>query len=83
MPARPFFTAGMDYAGQARMRTSMGREHRSYKTYITLLIFFATRAVHLELVSDLRTKSVQWQFTVLKRHIAKVLAFDKPSATAK
>ncbi|XP_076549167.1 uncharacterized protein LOC143306370 [Osmia lignaria lignaria] len=52
-PARPFTTTGLDYAGPFHIRTTKGRGHRAYKGYIALFVCFATRAIHLELVSDL------------------------------
>lgn len=55
-PGRPFETSGVDYAGPIQIRTSRGRGHKSYKGYICLFICFATKAVHLEAVSDLSTQ---------------------------
>ncbi|XP_046141252.1 uncharacterized protein LOC123987702 [Osmia bicornis bicornis] len=52
-PARPFTTTGLDYAGPFHIRTTKGRGHRAYKGYIALFVCFATRAIHLEVVSDL------------------------------
>ncbi|XP_046391251.1 uncharacterized protein LOC124159470 [Ischnura elegans] len=56
-PARPFSVAGLDYAGPFYLRTTKGRGHRSYKGYVALFVCFATRAIHLEAVSDLTTHS--------------------------
>ncbi|XP_076660848.1 uncharacterized protein LOC143364322 [Halictus rubicundus] len=55
-PARPFSTSGLDYAGPFQIKSSKGRGHKSYKGYIVLFICFASRAIHLEAVSDLTTK---------------------------
>lgn len=56
-PARPFLHSGVDYAGPISVRTSKGRGHRSYKGYIALFVCMSTRAIHLELVSDMTTQA--------------------------
>ena len=55
--SRPFAITGLDYAGPVQVRTTKGRGHRAYKGYIVVFVYFATRAIHLELVSDLTTAS--------------------------
>lgn len=55
-PSRPFRSAGVDYAGPINIRFSPGRGAKSYKGYICLFICMATRAVHLEAVTDLTSK---------------------------
>lgn len=57
VPARPFFNSGVDYAGPINIRTTKGRGHRAYKGYICLFICMATRAIHLEVVSDMTTQA--------------------------
>ncbi|XP_066589335.1 uncharacterized protein [Prorops nasuta] len=56
-PARPFSIAGLDYAGPFKLRSSKGRGIKATKGYISLFICFATKAIHLEAVSDLTTQS--------------------------
>lgn len=51
--SRPFAHAGIDYAGPFSVRTSKGRGHKTHKSYVVLFICLATKAIHLELVSDL------------------------------
>lgn len=51
-PSRPFLHTGIDYAGPIQFRTSKGRGHKTHKGYIALFICLATRAIHLELVSN-------------------------------
>ncbi|XP_043493634.1 uncharacterized protein LOC122518667 [Polistes fuscatus] len=55
--SRAFANSGLDYAGPVQVRMSKGRGNRSGKGYIALLVCFATRAIHLELVSDLSSES--------------------------
>lgn len=50
---KPFLNCGIDYAGPINIKTSKGRGHKSTKGYIALFICLATKAIHIELVSDL------------------------------
>ncbi|XP_047527823.1 uncharacterized protein LOC125064684 [Vanessa atalanta] len=54
-PNKPFLVSGVDYAGPINIRISKGRGNKSYKGYIALFICMSTRAVHLEVVSELST----------------------------
>ncbi|XP_029178618.1 uncharacterized protein LOC114946335 [Nylanderia fulva] len=54
-PSRAFLHSGVDYAGPVFTRASAGRGITSRKAYIALFICLATRAIHLELVSDYST----------------------------
>lgn len=54
---RSFLHCGLDYAGPVRVRASAGRGITSRKAYISLFICLATKAIHLELVSDYSTQS--------------------------
>lgn len=54
-PSRPFTNAGVDYAGPIQLRLSKGRGTKSYKGYIALFVCLATKAIHLEAVSDMTT----------------------------
>jgi len=51
--SRPFFRCGIDYTGPLLLREGKRRNARSHKTYVSLFVCFATKAVHLELISDL------------------------------
>lgn len=55
---RLFAISGVDYAGPIKVRESRrrGRIHTS-KVYIALFVCFNTKAVHIELVTDLTTES--------------------------
>ncbi|XP_071035360.1 uncharacterized protein [Parasteatoda tepidariorum] len=50
-PVTPFFTTGVDFAGTVHVRTL----NSSDTAYIVLFTCATTRAIHLELVSDLST----------------------------
>ncbi|XP_070525005.1 uncharacterized protein [Cardiocondyla obscurior] len=51
-PSRPFLHTGIDYAGPVWMRCSRGRGQKSFRGFLAIFVCFATRAVHLEAVSD-------------------------------
>ncbi|XP_073841571.1 uncharacterized protein [Musca autumnalis] len=53
--SRPFANTGVDYAGPFELKTFSGRGCRIVKGYISLFVCFATKAIHLEAVSDLST----------------------------
>lgn len=65
---RPFQQSGVDYAGPISLRTSKGRGHHSYKGYICLFVCMATRAIHLEAVSDMTSQGFLAAF---KRFVAR------------
>ncbi|XP_050311193.1 uncharacterized protein LOC126746840 [Anthonomus grandis grandis] len=67
-PARPFFTCGVDYAGPFNIKTSTLRNSKILKAYLCVFICFVTRAVHLEVVSDLSTSAF---LNALKRFISR------------
>ncbi|XP_029054961.2 uncharacterized protein LOC114882244 [Osmia bicornis bicornis] len=53
-PARPFFTCGVDYAGPFYTKERV-RSRVSVKAYLCIFVCFVTRAVHIELATDLST----------------------------
>jgi len=55
--SRPFYHCGVDYAGPLMLREGKRRNARLSKAYISIFVCFATKAMHIELVSDL-TSSV-------------------------
>lgn len=66
-PARAFINTGVDYCGPFfTKRTTRGAT--KIKSYIALFVCFATKAIHLELVSDLTTNSF---ISALKRFMAR------------
>lgn len=52
-PSRPFKKSGVDYAGPFNLKSYPGRCNRITKAYIALFVCTSTKAIHLELVSDL------------------------------
>lgn len=56
-PTRPFYNAGVDYTGYVDVKSNKGRGIKTTKGYIAVFVCMATKAVHLELVSDLSTSA--------------------------
>lgn len=67
-PGFAFLHCGVDYAGPVLILNRKGRGSKLQKAYICLFVCFVTRAVHLELVSDL---SSEGYILALKRFIAR------------
>ncbi|XP_062713531.1 uncharacterized protein LOC134290408 [Aedes albopictus] len=66
-PSRPFAVTGVDYAGPVYLKAIHKRASPT-KAYICVFICFTTKAVHLELVSDLSTPAF---LTALRRFVAR------------
>lgn len=56
-PTPPFYVTGIDYAGPLFIKTKVGRGAKLTKGYVSVFVCFSTKALHLELVSDLTTES--------------------------
>lgn len=67
-PARAFYNSGVDYAGPVMLRTAKGRGHKAYKGYVSLFVCMVTKAVHIEVVSDLTSRGFLEAF---KRFVAR------------
>lgn len=52
-PTFPFASVGVDYAGPFLIKDKKGRGCKFSKCYLSLFVCFNTKAVHLELVTDL------------------------------
>ncbi|CAG4952078.1 unnamed protein product [Colias eurytheme] len=50
---RPFYHTGVDFTGFVDIKSQKGRGVRCTKGYIAVFVCMATKAIHLELVSDL------------------------------
>lgn len=53
----PFHVTGVDYAGPFMTKDRKGRGCKLSKCYVSLFICFATKAVHLELISDMTAEA--------------------------
>ncbi|XP_055584755.1 uncharacterized protein LOC129737618 [Uranotaenia lowii] len=53
-PRRPFVVSGVDYCGPVYIK-SLVQNRGPTKAYVCIFVCFTTRAVHIELVSDLST----------------------------
>ncbi|XP_070138639.1 uncharacterized protein [Drosophila bipectinata] len=56
-PARCFLHTGLDYAGPVSIKTSTGRTPRFGKAWFAIFVCLSTKAIHIELVSDLTTSA--------------------------
>lgn len=54
-PSRPFTHTGVDFTGHVELKANKGRGIKTVKGYVAVFVCLATKAVHLELVSDLST----------------------------
>lgn len=54
-PGRAFAITGVDFAGPITIKSGSRRNAPTLKAYICVFVCFATKAVHVELVSDLST----------------------------
>lgn len=52
-PHRPFLHTGVDYAGPFNLKAYKGRCNKILKSYVALFVCFSTKAIHLELVTEL------------------------------
>lgn len=52
-PTIPFSHTAMDYSGAIMIRSARGHGHHATKGYIAVFVCLVTKAVHIEIVSDL------------------------------
>lgn len=67
-PARPFSIVGLDYAGPLLTKRGNPRKPTMVKTFICIFVCFSSRAVHIEVVSDLSTPAF---LAALRRFVAR------------
>lgn len=67
-PSRIFSILGVDYTGPFLIKNSFLRNTKSIKAWICIFVCFASKAVHIELVTELSTNSF---LNALKRLIAR------------
>lgn len=77
-PAPPFMTTGLDYAGPFVLRDRRGRGYKTYKSYVSIFICYATKAIHLELITGLETEAFLAAFRrfISRRGIPKTVVSD-------
>ena len=63
-----FHTVGVDYAGPFYLKTSRLRKSSTYKAYLAIFVCFATKAVHIEVVTGLTTEAF---LAAMKRFIGR------------
>ncbi|GFV15868.1 integrase catalytic domain-containing protein [Trichonephila clavipes] len=68
LPSSVFQRTGIDFAGPFLIPSSKGRGSRNTKCYICVFVCLATKAVHLEVVSDLTSKAF---LACLKRFVTR------------
>lgn len=56
-PSRPFMHTGVDFTGHIFLKANKGRGIKTTKGYVAVFVCMVTKAVHLELVSDLTTSA--------------------------
>ncbi|XP_055622929.1 uncharacterized protein LOC129766424 [Toxorhynchites rutilus septentrionalis] len=79
-PTRPFSICGVDYCGPFFVKSAV-RKHGPTKVYVAIFVCFSTRAVHIELVSDLSTAAF---LASLRRFVArrgKIVEINSDNAT--
>ncbi|CAG5003707.1 unnamed protein product [Parnassius apollo] len=54
-PSRPFTHTGVDFTGHVEVKANKGRGIKTMKAYVAVFVCLCTKALHLELVSDLST----------------------------
>jgi hypothetical protein len=68
-PARPFINSGLDYCGPILIKTHRRRgKQKTIKAYVCLFICLSTKAIHIELVSDLTADTF---LDALKRFVSR------------
>ncbi|GFX81620.1 uncharacterized protein TNCV_4644601 [Trichonephila clavipes] len=81
-PSRPFSVCGVDYTGPINILRYRGRGAKTTKGYIVLFACFVTKALHLELVSDLTSEafiaSLKRFFVLEEEHISTFIVIMVP-----
>lgn len=55
--SRPFLNTGIDFCGPFHIRERQRRNSKTYKVYVAIFICLATKAIHIEIVSDLTSEA--------------------------
>ncbi|XP_046404411.1 uncharacterized protein LOC124169753 isoform X2 [Ischnura elegans] len=65
---RPFFNTGVDCAGPLLIKSGSWRTKTKVKCYVTIFVCLASKAIHLEVVSDMTSQAF---LAALRRFIAR------------
>lgn len=78
-PSRPFLHTGVDYARPIWLRTTKGRGHRAYKSFLVIFVCLSCRAVHLDVASDYTSDAflAALRRFISRRGLCKVLYSDR------
>lgn len=79
-PTRPFAVCGVDYCGPFFVKSEV-RKRGPTKVYVAIFVCFATRAVHIELVSDLSTPAFLAALRRLVSHRGMIAEIHSDNAT--
>lgn len=77
MESRPFTNVSLDYCGPFELKRFEGRCRTMVKCYVAVFICMATRAIHLELVTDMTTDAFlngYRRFAARRGHCAKIIS---------
>lgn len=77
MESRPFTTVSLDYCGPFELKRYEGRCRTTVKCYVAVFICMATRAIHLELITDMTTDAFlngYRRFAARRGHCAKIIS---------
>ncbi|GFY25373.1 DUF5641 domain-containing protein [Trichonephila clavipes] len=78
---RPFYCWGIDYVGPVSVLKYRGRGAKTTKGYIVIFVCFATKALHLELVSDYTSETfiaaLKRKLGELFKHLSKITNEEK------
>ncbi|XP_058817789.1 uncharacterized protein LOC131681097 [Topomyia yanbarensis] len=80
-PTRPFSVCGVDYCGPFYLKSAV-RNRGPTKVYVDIFVCFSTKAVHIELVSDLSTPAFLAALRRLVARRGKVVELHSDNATA-
>ncbi|XP_055527262.1 uncharacterized protein LOC129719871 [Wyeomyia smithii] len=80
-PTRPFSVCGVDYCGPFFLKSAV-RNRGPTKVYVAIFVCFSTKAVHIELVSDLSTPAFLAALRRLVARRGKISELHSDNATA-
>lgn len=56
-PEKPFANSAVDYTGTFFIRVNSGRGYKKFKAYVAIFVCMSTRAIHVEVVSDMTAEA--------------------------